>query len=170
MCIWIPEESLSDKSTTQRGTSGVVELDQNPKHPPFHAFVGRAHSHKQRGRNLVGCTDISKQLQVHVQPGRMEFIDRPRHHLCYNTKTKLKSRGNGGKRHSSSDHNPFAKWKTLRAWEGREGRWTESTDDGPASETDGTCVIMGDRRLSPPWAPPFRFPIPFQWVGVSHDW
>ena len=45
-------------------------------------------------------------------------------------------------------HNPFAKWKTLREWEGREGRWTESTDDGPASENDGTCVIMGDRRLS----------------------
>ena len=46
-------------------------------------------------------------------------------------------------------HNPFAKWKTLRVWEGREGRWTESTDNGPASENDGTCVIMGDRRLSP---------------------
>ena len=28
------------------------------------------------------------------------------------------------------------------------GWWTESTDDGPASEKDGTCVIMGDRRLS----------------------
>lgn len=67
---------------------------------------------------------------------------------CHNTKNKLKSREDGGKRHSSSDHNPFAKWKTLRTWEGREGRWTESTDDGPASEKDGTCVIMGDRRLS----------------------
>ena len=72
-----------------------------------------------------------------------------RHHPCHNTKTKLKSRGSGGRRHSPSDHDPFAKWKTLRAWEGREGRWTESTDDGPASEKYGTCVIMGDRRLSP---------------------
>ena len=77
-----------------------------------------------------------------------EFAD-SRHHPCHNTKTKLKSRGSGGRRHSPSDHNPFAKWKTLWAWEGREGRWTEgSTDDGPASEKDGTCVIMGDRRLS----------------------
>ena len=65
-------------------------------------------------------------------------------------KNKLKSRGNGGKRHSPSDHmhNPFVKWKTLQVWEGREGRWTESMDDGPASENDGTCIIMGDRRLS----------------------
>ena len=34
----------------------------------------------------------SKLLQVHVQPGRTEFVER-RHHPCYNTKTKLKSRG-----------------------------------------------------------------------------
>ena len=150
MCIRILGESLSEKSTAQWGTSSVVELDQNLKDPPFHGFVERAHSHKRRRSNLAGCTDTSKQLQVHVQPGRTEFIDR-RHHLCYNTKTKLKSRGNGGKRHSSSDHNPFVKWKTLRAWEGQEGRWTESTDNGPASETYGTCVIMGDRRLSSSW-------------------
>ena len=81
-----------------------------------------------------------------------EFADR-RHHPCHNTKVKLKSRGGGGKRYPTSGYNPFAKWNTLRAWEGREGRWTESADDGPASENDGTCLIMGDRRLSSPKSP-----------------
>ena len=92
-CIRIPEESLSDKSTAQWGTSGVVELDQNLKDSPFHSFVGRAHAHERRGSNLAGCTGTSKQLEVHVQPGHTEFIDR-RHRPCYNIKTKLKSRGN----------------------------------------------------------------------------
>ena len=49
------------------------------------------------GGAIWGCwcclhADTPKLLQVHVQLGCTEFIER-RHHPCYNTKIKLKSRG-----------------------------------------------------------------------------
>ena len=49
------------------------------------------------GGAIWGCwcclhADTPKLLQVHVQPGCTEFVER-RHHPCYNTKIKLKSRG-----------------------------------------------------------------------------
>ena len=118
-------------------------------HLTFPRFCG-ANTLASGGSHLEGSGLRSlarRHLQAapsHVQRGRTEFVDR-KHHPCYNTKTKLTSRGDVGKRHPPYDHNPSAKGKTLRSW---KGRWTESTDGGPASENDRFCVIMGDRRLS----------------------
>ena len=86
---------MSDKSTAW-GTSGVVELSQNLKDSPIHSLRGE-YTLTSGGGAIWGCwccwhAGTSKLLQVHVQPGRMEFVER-RHHPRYNTKPKLKSRG-----------------------------------------------------------------------------